>query len=534
MRSNHPIRRNRLSNSDLVLEPRAMLAGSLTEAANSPQPESIELASEDDRQPSLSGETSPAVAGEESDAQLRERRARNTRSPRNETPRSQPVATTVDLDEAIDPETVEPLLADNANDIEDDSRTVPSETLTSETLTVAGDDANDVADGNRPITPSVTAPSDQPAGDVSTADDLAAPQLETPARPTNNAAAIDADTPEDARVTRPDQDDFELVYSDEFNNADRRKWSATNRDTNDRATNYPDSEGNRRDFRRRWRASNLSIDEAEGALNVQTKLTNNSPTDDTQILAGSRYVSRDAFKPSDADGGAIHIEARVRFPRAQGPHTAFWLLPPNGNLNPLSDDLTGADGTEIDIFEANAQLQRPTAAQQRNIANIVPEPDGTRRLPSGNEVITNNAGQDLIVREGTVRTGFHINGYNSVPSNVNAASRHREHLPTGQDDIYDQWQTVGITWSEDELKFYWEGQEFYSEDNPRYIPEVAQQILFSSQITSPSFGADLPDDLRELDDQGLEVDWVRVFHQNADSASDPVNTPAQQGPDSFA
>ena len=163
----------------------------------------------------------------------------------------------------------------------------------------------------------------------------------------------------------------------------------------------------------------------------------------------------------------------MKFTEAQGAHTAFWLLPTGADQRPLSGDPTASDGAEIDIFEANNQNGR-----------------------------TNS-----------VRNGFHINGYNSVNSNTQAVSQHIENLDTGVDDIYDKWHTVGVTWSEDKIDYWWEGEKILTVDDAAFIPEVGQQILFSSQLAGQGFSGQLPDDLRDLDDQGLEVDWVRAFHQ---------------------
>lgn len=491
--------RNRLASPDFTLETRTMLAGTSVTGVDAIQEDSTAVSSpvQTLENPDSAAaidlsdvDSNEQSTGSSSRERNRPRRARNESAAQTE---SVPDAVATVSDQA-DASPVEA-----AGAFENETSNV-DDTTTADTTTAV---TNDLADQSL--------------------------SLEEAARPTNNSAPIDTDTPDDVSVSRPDADNFTLVWSDEFNTRDRRKWTATNRDTNDRSTNYPDSEGNRRDFRRLWRASNTSINEEEGALNVQTKLTNRDPNnrdDPNQVLAGARYISRDAFKPSDAEGGAVHIEARVRFPRAQGPHTAFWLLPPDGQLNPLSDDLTGADGAEIDIFEANAQ-RRPVTDNERNAGQVRERPDGTRFLSTNNfEIVRGNDGRDYVELPNTVRSGYHINGYTSVPSNVNARSRHRERLNTGQDNIYDTWQNVGITWSEDKLEIYWEGELIDTIDDPVAIPLVAEQILFSSQITSPGFGGDLPDDLSELDDQGLEVDWVRVFHQNADPSQLAGQSPA--------
>ena len=112
-----------------------------------------------------------------------------------------------------------------------------------------------------------------------TADNLASES------PGVNATAIDSDTAADARVTRPSAEAFELVWSDEFNERDRRKWAAQNKPQSGEQPFYnrgqKDADGRPIPVRNRngaplsrvWKPSNLSINEDEGTLNVQTKET---------------------------------------------------------------------------------------------------------------------------------------------------------------------------------------------------------------------------------------------------------------------
>lgn len=509
--------RNRLSNSTSCdLETRAMLAASLTNEGISDAVSDTQ----DTGKLTDSGESvdsSPATSESTESSERRDRRDQRRPRTNSDTSASNlgegdaaPVSTATDSE----PEVAGPPLSE-----------VGPETLTSD---VAATDPS-----LEPATGQVG--QETPTGSVTESQTPAQDLSADGAVPVNSE--IDATTPEDAAATRSNGDQFSLVWSDEFNTLDADRWYLQNNDTRDPPGNYRTSDGENRFILRRWRDENVSVDEERGVLQVKT-LRTQGENDKGPVLAGAKAISRDAFKPSDAESGEIHIESRVRFSRPKGAHTAFWLTGENG-LNRGSDDLTGADGAEIDIYESNNNLKfyNPNKdgeftvgedgrryledgreVQSHGRFDPVLDADGNAVLDANGKPVTELNFYDWVQQTDRVRAGFHWNAYDGPTARSSHVVK-----PVGDDgDIYEEWANVGITWSHDRIQFLWNGVPYHTTSNPNVISQVASKINFSSQVTDPGFGGILADSLGELDDDlGLEVDWVRVFHRNSE---DPVSS----------
>jgi len=158
------------------------------------------------------------------------------------------------------------------------------------------------------------------------------------------------------------------------------------------------------------------------------------------------------------------LEARMHFVKPYGHQTAFWMMPEgNGMEDPWGVDGSANDGAEIDIIEAN-------------------------KLKS-------------------FSCGLHWDAYGknrkSNGKNISAENMHNV-----------EFHTVGFEWSEEYLRWYFNGEMVREITDQNLIPRVPHFIYFSGSMwdqTNWVVGSALDNELIQGDGDAAYIDYIRVY-----------------------
>lgn len=287
----------------------------------------------------------------------------------------------------------------------------------------------------------------------------------------------------DLQSNKVDLSGYELTFEDDFdgNALNTNIWS------------YRDKGGPRRGGY--WIDDAVSVKDSNLRIAVEYR-------EDGELGAGW-YTGAVATDASDGATGFSqkygYFEARCKVPKIYGAWAAFWLKP----VNNFKDDVhgSGADGSEIDVFESMYMYKRSVSYQN------------------------------------SVTHTIHIDCYGENQKSV--ASKN-----ISMDDLYDTYHTYGVEWNENEYIFYIDGIETWrvsqtpdKEDSSKVynnVSHVAEYIILSCEVSGTTKdGKVYPG--QEFNDKGelvtawsgsLEgndkntsyeflVDYVRVYEKKA-------------------
>ncbi len=245
-----------------------------------------------------------------------------------------------------------------------------------------------------------------------------------------------------------DMDKFELTFADEFDGElDRNVWSG----------HYvwgDDSQPRKGAF---WN-TNLAYTE-DGKLVIPMKYLK-----DGMGGTGEGWYSAGIDTDEDAENGFSqkygYFEVRCILPDCPSAWSAFWLM----NEGVYNEDGSGTDGTEIDIFESDC------------IDDTV---------------------------KNAVTSNLHFDGYGDAHQKMGA----KKFLIKG--NPYEEFNTYGLEWNENEYIFYINGVESYRTDfggvsqNPEYL-------ILSYEMGGENGVASDPG-LDKTKEYQYIVDYVRVY-----------------------
>jgi beta-glucanase (GH16 family) len=157
------------------------------------------------------------------------------------------------------------------------------------------------------------------------------------------------------------------------------------------------------------------------------------------------------------------VAARMKLQRADGMHSALWLLPRGTTYV----ELDPSQGTEIDVMEFWGDK-------------------GTRRRTTIGSFVTYRGPRFVAHRYGA-----------KFPEARRTLSRGRE--------WWQEFHVFSVEWTPAEYVFRVDGREYYRED--RAVSQVPQYLVLSMQTADYELPALDPTDL----DDRAEVDWIRVF-----------------------
>lgn len=130
-----------------------------------------------------------------------------------------------------------------------------------------------------------------------------------------------------------------------------------------------------------------------------------------------------------------YYEARCKLPKAYGIWSAFWLMPGGGLMETENPDSAVA-GAEIDVFESPAYPY------------------------------------DI------VQQAIHVGGY----GNNHRSAINLKWLVTSYGNVYDEFHTYGVFWSEDIYIFYVDGQEVWKTSMNENVSKVAEYLILSVEV----------------------------------------------------
>ena len=142
-----------------------------------------------------------------------------------------------------------------------------------------------------------------------------------------------------------------------------------------------------------------------------------------------------------------YFEARCYLPKASGIWSAFWLMPQGMMYDSPTSDVNVC-GAEIDIMES----------------------------PYFNPV--NNLLSKQLVENETYQCAVHVGDYKK--NYIKKEQFINTQTAKTQIDIYDDWHTFGLDWSEDYYRFYFDRKLVFEITDKKYISTVEKDYLFLS------------------------------------------------------
>lgn len=254
-------------------------------------------------------------------------------------------------------------------------------------------------------------------------------------------------------VGKINYDDFELVWSDEFEGSalDSKKWTTSGTNTSVRRGGY-------------WNGELCEV--KDGNLVIYSKyLENGVNKGDPAGWYTTMVETRNLFEQTNG-----YFEVRCILPKGLGQWSAFWMMNDDGMSNPYPD---GSYGGEIDIFEA------PFYGYS----------DSDR-----------------------VMGAVHWGGYGDAHKSLAVYYTYQPNHP------YDNYNTYGIEWNEDEYNFFVNGKKTSVVSKDKAIPsKVPMYMILSTEIAGengvPSkYWAEGTADDNGKDFVGeFKIDYVRVY-----------------------
>jgi beta-glucanase (GH16 family) len=260
--------------------------------------------------------------------------------------------------------------------------------------------------------------------------------------------------------------DFELVWSDEFegNSLDRSKWTPIWWET-ERKGGY-------------WHEDMLSV--KDGNLVIKSQYFD-EPLENYHYDKWHDKINFDEYKAGWYTGAISSVnlyeqkygyfEVRCKLPAAYGLWSAFWMM--NGEVENV--DGSGQDGTEVDIFESFYYKDHWW-------------------------------GNDCVV------SGIHYDGYGEGHKGDSIGKTFIENNP------YEEYNTYGLEWNEDEYIFYLNGVETGRlstggvSQNPEYL---LLTVEFSGENGVASGDRHGAGDIKKTPDENwpaeFVVDYVRCY-----------------------
>ena len=183
--------------------------------------------------------------------------------------------------------------------------------------------------------------------------------------------------------------------------------------------------------------------------------------------AGAGWYSAGIDTDADAPNGFSqkfgYFECRCILPKGADIWSAFWLM----NSGVFNEDGNGRDGTEIDIFESDCYGDFP---------------------------------------ENAVTSNLHFDSYNEYHQKLGATKFLLKNNP------YEEYNTYGLEWNENEYIFYINGVETFRTDFGG-VSQNEEYIILSVEMK----GEDgIPSERENAPAEGAEfiVDYVRVYQYN--------------------
>ncbi|MCQ2484036.1 MAG: glycoside hydrolase family 16 protein [Clostridia bacterium] len=165
-----------------------------------------------------------------------------------------------------------------------------------------------------------------------------------------------------------------------------------------------------------------------------------------------------------------YFEIRCKCNKDKGFWSAFWIQSPN---NPYDHYISqgGVNGAELDIFEAM----------------------------SGDKILKKN--------RNSVTQTIHCNGWDDDIENID--SRCLGIFKVGN-DIYDEYNTYGLKWTEDEYIFYINGVESARSSFGNGVSQIPEEVIVSLEIPD-----ELPKKIASNKDYSTQmvVDYVKIYQQ---------------------
>lgn len=237
----------------------------------------------------------------------------------------------------------------------------------------------------------------------------------------------------DKAVTFTPNENWELVFCDNFDTLDLTKWKPLIPENGIRRTAY-------------YTTDDDILFVKNGNLVIRTKWKNGEYGEGfyTSWLESSvdihKEFSKDGYKGFSSTFG--YYEIRCKFPPAKGIWSAFWLMPDNNDTFSDNDlQNTGEDGAEIDIYES------PFYYSYKN----------------------------------AVQSAIHCDGYDdrlkSASSSVYQIS-----------DPYNNFHTYGLLWNKDEYVFYIDGREAWRTNHLNGTSKVNEYMIMSVEVGGENNG----------------------------------------------
>lgn len=272
----------------------------------------------------------------------------------------------------------------------------------------------------------------------------------------------------DKAVTFTPNNDWDLVFFDDFNTLDFTKWKTFFPENGIRRTAY-------------YTADEDVLFVENSNLIIRTKWKNGKYGEGfyTSWLESSVDIHKETAEKgykgfSDTFG---YYEIRCKFPPAYGIWSAFWLMPDNENTFSENDiQNTGEDGAEIDIYESPFYYSFKDATQ----------------------------------------SAVHCDGYDD---RLKSASSKIYEIS----DPYNNFHTYGVLWKEDEYVFYIDGRETWRTNHLNGTAKVNEYMILSVEVGGENDGKSPTDykywcgnALKNSKDKNYDfiVDWIKVYKKN--------------------
>ena len=256
-----------------------------------------------------------------------------------------------------------------------------------------------------------------------------------------------------------DLSDYDLVWSDEFDGGvlDQTKWTGFR------------CSGDKSVVRRGgyWHTDFAGV--KDGSLHISSKYYSRGYKGGRAGWYSCGLCTDGLFEQTYG-----YFEARCILPKGSGLWSAFWIMPHNMS-NTIGNG--GTDGAELDVFES---------------------PNYHYKLSDNVNVVTTN---------------IHYDGYGAEEKSECVATPFIE-----ENDPYEEFNTYGVEWNEDEYIFYINGVET-GRSSFGGVSKVPEYLLLTVEVggsggrAGSSWAGKAP--ARDAETTDFIVDYVRVYQSNS-------------------